>query len=164
MKIENKTIYSDDKNIVDTFIKVVKDKANFVIIKDDSEENIIIPANIREYINTVTFIYRESSLDSFKEYLMSEINSNLSKSNIQFFNELNNTSNKIINKKIINGLGIMFENKLSKSLDNLLPLTRATNYNNVSYGDVLSVIRFLEKTRIFTEKEAPYFLTYLSNY
>ncbi|QRM90780.1 hypothetical protein FG167_16545 [Lacinutrix sp. WUR7] len=164
MKTNNKTIYSEDKNIVDTFIKVVKDKANFVIIKDDSEENIIIPANIREYINTVTFIYRESSLDSFKEYLMSEINSNLSKENVQFFNELNNTSNKVLNRKIINGLGVIYKDKLESSIDNLYSLTQATNSNNVSYGDLLSIIRFLEKTRFFSEKETPFFLTYLSNY
>lgn len=164
MQDQNKIIYSEGKNIIDTFIKVVKDKANFVIAKDDSEENIIIPSNIREYVNTVTFIYRESTLDSFKEYLMSEINSNLSKENIQFFNELNNTTNKILNKKIINWLSIIYKNKLNNSSDDLLSLTQATNYNNVSYGDLLSIIRFLDKTRVFSEKETPYFLTYLSNY
>tara|TARA_R110002050_G_scaffold55731_8_gene125471 strand:- start:4799 stop:6316 length:1518 start_codon:yes stop_codon:yes gene_type:complete len=164
MKTENKTIYSDDKNIVDTFIKVVKDKANFTITKDDSEENIIIPSNIREYVNTITFIYREGTLDSFKKYLMDEINNNLSRENIQFFHDLNNTSNKILNKKIINRLGVNYEYELEEDLPELYSLTLATNQSNVSYGDVLSIIRSLDKTKGFSKNETPYFLTYLFNY
>lgn len=164
MKTENKTVYSDDKNIVDTFIKVVKDKANFTITKDDSEENIIIPSNIREYVNTITFIYREGTLDSFKKYLMDEINNNLSQENIQFFNDLNNTSNKILNKKIINFLGVNYEYELEEDLTELYSLTLATNQSNVSYGDVLSIIRSLDKTKGFSKNETPYFLTYLFNY
>ncbi|WP_299122065.1 hypothetical protein [uncultured Tenacibaculum sp.] len=164
MQDQNKIIYSKEKSIIDTFIKVVKDKANFTITKDDSEENIIIPSNIREYVNTITYIFRESTLDSFKEYLMSEINSNLSKENVQFFNELNNTPNKILNRKIINWLGVIYNHKLESRLNNLFSLTQATNYNNVSYGDILSIIRYIEKTRLFSEKETPYFLTYLSNF
>ena len=85
MELDKKIIYSKNKNIVDTFIKVVKDKADFIIIKNDSEENIIIPSNIREYINAVTFIFRESTLDSYKEFLIGEINSNLSKKTLSFF-------------------------------------------------------------------------------
>lgn len=165
--MENKTIYSQEKSIIDTFIKVIKDKANFTITKDDSEENIIIPSNIREYVNTITFIYREGTLDSFEKYLMDEINNNLSRENIQFFNDLNNTSNKILNKKIINRLGLNYEFELQeKSFESheLYELTSATNQNNVSYGDILSIIRFLEKINTFSQKEDTYFLTYLSNY
>ena len=164
MELDKKIIYSKNKNIVDTFIKVVKDKADFIIIKNDSEENIIIPSNIREYINAVTFIFRESTLDSYKEFLIGEINSNLSKKNIKFFQELNNTSNKILNKKIVNWFNVIFSKELSFASPHLQTITKSTNYSHVSYGDVLSVIRFVHKTRVFSEKETLYFLTYLSNY
>lgn len=205
-KLIDNEIYSEGLSIDKSIIKLIYNKSSHIITWNDFEDNIIIPKTLRELANTITFLYRENGLSSFKKYLLKSIEDDLSQNEIIFFNDLENTSNKTLNQFIVNWLGenepniitesrlynerrreyeMRREYELRRELDmrkeyeakrntnnrgrdfqesELINITSATKYYNVSFGDILFLLKELESKRVITNKPKHNLYTYIKIY
>ena len=188
----DKDVYKG-KSIEKTILELIYRKTKHIVTSNDFE-NIIIPSTLRNIANVTTFIYREKNIEAYKRVLFKGINSDLNTDYINFFKEIENTPNKSLNQYIVNWIGSennkRFEsNRTSKSSKRLLyptrdyndysrrniieiPLlyrninmiTESSSYANVSYADVMLLIRSLEEYRLFSDKDLFKLYSYIKLY
>ncbi|PKG51035.1 hypothetical protein [Olleya sp. 1-3] len=182
-----------DKSIEKTILELIYRKTKHIVTYNDFNQNVIIPCTIRNIANAVTFIYREENIDAYKRLLFKGISNDLDIDNINFFKELENTPNKTLNQYIVNWIGsvnnkILEINRVNRNFTRLLYpvdyrdslkranidvpnsyrninlITEASSHSNVSYGDVMQLIRSLESYRLFSDKDLYKLYSYLKLY
>ncbi|WP_324027091.1 hypothetical protein QSV08_04890 [Maribacter sp. BPC-D8] len=189
-ELKNKSIngtkiyFIKNQTIEDTFLGLVYRKTDLLIPKNRFEKNVIIPNTLRDLANTITLIYRNSDINSFKTYLNKEITSNLIENEVSFFNELDETSNATLNQFILNWIGenkgdILPNEKRIEVIESRTRkgrlervefesetsiLTKIKRYYNSSFGDVLSVFRELKTNVLVTDIKNLQFISYLNIY
>jgi len=182
------------KSIEGTIIELIYKKTGHIITINNFEQNVIIPTTIREITNTIAFLNRAGDIDAFKKYLFKGINGKLPKRYINFFNELENTPDKMLNIFIANWIGgenktLLAENKLGKNYSRLLfeeiedprehrrisssniirpieikNITEAVNYANISYGDLKALLKELDTYKLISDKTLLNFYSYIELY
>ncbi|WP_341220493.1 hypothetical protein [Polaribacter atrinae] len=179
----DKDVYKG-KSIEKTILELIYRKTKHIVTSNDFE-NIIIPSTLRNIANVTTFIYREKNIEAYKRVLFKGINSDLKTDYINFFKEIENTPNKSLNQYIVNWIGsvnnkILENNREGKNFKRLLYsvrlrsesnnnrhihlITEASNFANVSYADVMLLIRSLEEYRIFSDKDLFKLYSYIKLY
>ncbi|MBU3012266.1 hypothetical protein KO506_12690 [Polaribacter vadi] len=169
---KDKIYYIKNQTIENTFLGLVYRKTNILIAKNKFEKNIIVPNTLRDLTNTITLIYRESNINSFKTYLNKEIGSNLSQEEVYFFKELDKASNTTLNQFILNWIGInknglLFNSDYDPTFEDeneISRLTKIKKYYNASFGDVLSVLREIKSNILVTDIKNLQFVSYLKIY
>lgn len=187
----DKNVYKG-KSIEKTILELIYRKTKHIVTSNDFE-NIIIPSTLRNIANVTTFIYREKNIEAYKRVLFKGINSDLKTDYINFFKEIENTPNKSLNQYIVNWVGSennkrLEDHKASRSFERLLYpkdyreylrknqtevpviyrniniITESSSYANVSYADVMLLIRSLEEYRLFSDKDLFKLYSYIKLY
>jgi len=177
----SKDSYLKKKKLEDIFIELIYKNTKLIITKSEGIKNLFIPNTIRDFTNTVSYIYRGDSLLTIKKYLFKEISNNLKGDLYNLFFQLDKTPDKLLNQYIVNSIGAININKVNHSLypnrqfsksksndilsvDSIHRIVRSSIHYNVSFGDILSVFKSLDDHILITENELLYFNYYLKLY
>jgi transcription initiation factor TFIIIB Brf1 subunit/transcription initiation factor TFIIB len=183
----DKDVYKG-KSIEKTILELIYRKTKHIVTSNDFE-NIIIPSTLRNIANVATFIYREKNIEAYKRVLFKGINSDLKTDYINFFKEIENTPNKSLNQYIVNWIGSennkrLENNESKRGFKRLLYptvknfknreesvlyrhvylITEASNNANVSYADVMLLVRRLEENGLFSDKDLFKLYSYIKLY
>ncbi|MBN1967928.1 MAG: hypothetical protein JW870_01025 [Candidatus Delongbacteria bacterium] len=156
--------YSNN-NIQKTIFNLIYDKTGMIFIENESNNHLIIPKNLRDYISLINILYnlsggKKDNFLRFKNYFINKwLRDNLLYEHYKIIDEFSETSYKERNKFIVNkvdyycakGSDKEYKNKESK-IDEYKDICNIFNNNaNVSFGDVLYVLNYSLLSNFSTE-------------
>lgn len=184
--------FNKSREIQNAFREVILKKNLHFSSKTKGEINLLVPNNIRNLSNSISFLLKDATKDGFKKFLLKEIKDNLPNEFFRFFESLESLPNHLINQYIVNWIGELtstgyrlksiertIADDKSKSLiirgnrriedgnlrsSGLNSILEASVYYNVSYGDVNYIIHELEKNSTLSDVTSKLFVVYLKNY
>lgn len=152
-----------NQNLNDIIRNFINKRLDLFILNYNNRQNFIIPSTLREIIellNTVDYFdfNKRKQLQIFQKYLIEKINNNLKEEYVDLIHSLTE-----LNKNLIK-IGIF--NKIYEQLDIndkefFKDLYLINNPNNMTIGDVISIVeQFYDRTSI-VEKDRLIFIDYL---
>jgi len=151
----------ESKSAENIFHRFIFKTTGLVISTNRLETSIVLPNTLRELSNSIAFLNQKQSLETFKTMLIEGIKNNLKvKKQINFFVELEKTSDERLNQSILNWIGELFNDNASIKAE----ATSIKRYYNATFGEVHGVLREFKRSLKYTNIEENLFINYLFIY